>query len=347
MRKFLFRGADTTSARSAITWTVLASFAYLILPSSEGDAAAVQVFVVAGQSNAVGAPSARGLPDSLTDQTDVLYWYEVGGTTSRDRFVDLGPVNGTFGPELALGRTLSQRLSDDVAVVKVAFGGTTLAMLGGSQDWSPNSSRELYDKLVDNVNAANSALLADNRQPQLAGLFWMQGESDGKSGNLAGGQSPPPQPETAEAYADNLTDFITRVRTDLGLAQLPVLVGKIKIGDNPGVTTNPDSDFNTSFGEWGYTPTIQAAQVAVAAADSNVFLVETNQISLGSDFLHFDQAGQVDLGEAFAEAYLVQVPEPSCFVLLTVALTALLGSRMRIGASRRRYAGSRAGVART
>ena len=56
MLTFPFRRSDTTSAHSPIAWAILASIAYLTLPSVEADADTVQVFVVAGQSNAVGAP---------------------------------------------------------------------------------------------------------------------------------------------------------------------------------------------------------------------------------------------------------------------------------------------------
>lgn len=190
-----------------------------------------------------------------------------------------------------------------------------------------SSHGELYDTLISNVNSANAVLRADNKQPRISGLFWMQGESDGKSGNLAGGATPPPQPATAEAYGKNLADFIAKVRSDLGVADLPVFVGRVKIGDNPAITTDPDSNFNTSFGEWGYTPTIQAAQAAVAAADSRVLLVETDSLTLGSDFLHFDQPGQVGLGKAFAQAYLASVPEPSCHILFGVGLMAFFALR--------------------
>jgi len=217
----------------------------------------------------------------------------------------------------------------DVALVKVAVGGTTLLQRPGS-DWSPNSSGELYDRLVNNVSSAMSSLQADGKTPILAGLFWMQGESDGKSGNLAGGQTPPRQPETADAYEANLSEFIARVRTDLAVADLPVFVGQIKIGDDPSIITDPDSNFNTPFGEWDGTPTIQAAQNAVAGADPRTYLVPTDSFSLGDDFLHFDQAGQLDLGEAFANAYLQEVPEPSPGVLMLIGLVTLVLIRIRV-----------------
>ena len=272
--------------------------------ASNAHAETAQVFIVAGQSNASGRTSSIDLPAELASQPEVLYWFETDRGFRRDRFFDLRPLQRSFGPEISLGRTLADNLSEQVVIVKVAFGGTVLASIEGRSDWSPDSSGELYDKLISNLEGARDVLVADGKDVNFAGLFWMQGESDGKSGTLGGGQTVPPQPDTANAYEANLAGLIDNLRTDLATPSMPAFIGQIKIGDDPGVVTVPDSPFNTTFGEWDYTPVIQASQAAVAAADPNAYLIETGDISLGSDFLHFDEAGQLALGNAFAASYL-------------------------------------------
>ena len=295
-----------------------------------------QIFIVAGQSNAVGHGSAIGLPEELLLQPDVRYWYDTEHGYSRNSFLDLKPLKSKFGPELNAGRILADHLEDEVAIIKRSIGGTELAQIQGQGDWNPNSSRELYDSLIRNVNAAKADIISQGNLPHVAGLFWMQGESDAKSGSLAVDNYTPPQPETANAYEANLINLIASLRTDLSSPELPVFIGEIHIGDDPSITTDPDSDFNTSFGEWDYTPTVRAAEAAVAAADPRTFLIETQDFSLGSDYLHFDQAGQLALGAAFAHAYLATLPEPSTGCLLLVSVCAGLGFRPRRRRGRRR-----------
>ena len=284
-----------------------------------------QIFIVAGQSNAGGQAGDEGLPEELLSQPDVKYWYDTERGYSNNSFRELEPLNSTFGPELNLGRILADHLEDEVAIVKRSIGGTELAEIPGQVDWNPNSSRELYASLLRHINAAKADVVSRGDTPHVAGLFWMQGESDAKSGGLIGSSFIPPQPETADTYEANLTQFIASLRADLNSPELPVFVGEINIGDDPSITTDPDSDYNTSFGEWDFTPTVQAAQAAVAAANSRTYLIETQQFSLLPDYLHFDQAGQLALGAAFANAYLATVPEPSCGCLLLVSAITLLG----------------------
>ncbi len=307
----------------SLTTSLLLIVTFATAPSAH--AKVTQIFVVAGQSNAGGQADTEGLSEELLSQPDVKYWYDTERGYSNNSFRELAPLNSTFGPELNLGRILADHLEDEVAIVKRSIGGTELAELPGQGDWSPNSSRELYASLLQHINAAKADIVSRGDTPHLAGLFWMQGESDAKSGSQAGGFFSPPQPETANAYETNLTNFIASLRADLESPELPVFVGEINIGDDPSITTDPDSDYNTSFGEWDFTPTVQAAQAAVAAADPQTHLIETQQFSLLPDYLHFDQAGQLALGAAFANAYLATIPEPSSCCLLLVSAIALLG----------------------
>jgi len=290
----------------------------------------VEIFIVAGQSNADGVAPSAGLPSSLANQTDVPYWYVTRKFNSGNAFSStLGPLGGQFGPELSLGRDLADALSEDIVIVKVTNSGVPLVQRSGA-DWSPDSSGEAFDLLISNVLAAQTNLIGAGETPRIAGLFWMQGESDAKSGIVGtpGFSPPPPQPSTANAYEANLTNFIASVRNDLGVADLPVFVGKINIGDNPAIT-NPVSNYNTVVGQWDFTPAIQAAQAAVADADPNAYLIETDQLNPISDFVHFNQPGQVALGEAFAASYLATIPEPSCLILLATGLVTFCSSRTR------------------
>ncbi len=124
-------------------------------------ASGVKIFIVAGQSNALGVAPSGGLPASLQSQPDVRYWYDyrAGQATSENAFETLRPLSGNFGPELSLGRTLADALPEDIVIVKVANSGKQLSQSSG-EDWSPSSTGEAYDDLIANVLAAQANLNA-------------------------------------------------------------------------------------------------------------------------------------------------------------------------------------------
>ncbi len=294
----------------------LASFvAAMALFSNSAEA--VQLFIIAGQSNASGRGSQGGLPTDLRLQFDVPYWHAVDNfppsndPSTGERAFDIVRPLGTIGPEIGAAHILADAIADEVVIVKVSQGGTTLTQLNSATDWSVDSTGELYDRLLLNVNLATADLVADGKQVELAGVFWMQGESDAKSGTGA-----VPAGSVA-AYQDNLERFIQQLRTDLTVPQLPFFVGQIKIGNG--------TDFNTSvFGTYDFTPEIQAAQAAAAAGDPDTYLIDTSNFALKNDFLHFNQTGQLDMGMAFANSYLQTVPEPSTAWLGGVAFATML-----------------------
>tara|TARA_Y100001001_G_scaffold68567_1_gene66625 strand:+ start:145 stop:426 length:282 start_codon:yes stop_codon:yes gene_type:complete len=50
---------------------------------------------------------------------------------------------------------------------------------------------------------------------------------------------------------------------------------------------------------------VRDAQANVAATDPNSYLIGTDPFALHSDDLHFNTEGQIALGEAFADSYVV------------------------------------------
>ncbi len=191
--------------------------------------AEVAVFILAGQSNAVGFGSdANELPPALqSPQNDILFWFEEGPfnsvndpglrINSGDAFVALqfqtdpstatfgGLVDG-FGPEMTLGRNLADALGTQIAVVKFAINATSLA-----GEWNPDNPGALYDQLTVVIADAMSELTSLGHRGRIAGFFWMQGEWDARNATDAGN------------YQTNLTNFIQQVRSEYGLPNLPFL----------------------------------------------------------------------------------------------------------------------------
>jgi hypothetical protein len=266
----------------------------------------VPVFVIAGQSNAVGAGTSYQtlLSGWKTVQPNVLYsgpqestvqWTLLTPPTQVEQMNYPNDPQGGFGPELTVGKTISDALGGQlVAETKYAVDGTNLY-----EQWNPNTQGSLYYAMSARVQEALEKLPVE--QPgvtgRVAGFFWMQGESDALAGR------------TTEEYQADLTDLITHVRTDFGDPDLPFVFGRI-----------------TSL--WSNAESIRQAQANVAATVPYTYMFDTD--SLGrlpdSNAGHYDNQGMIDLGIGFGNGYLATVaaPEPGTLAMVHVGAVGLL-----------------------
>lgn len=275
------------------------------MPSARAES--VRLYILAGQSNAVGSGAdAMQLPAPLqAPRADIRFWYEVGPLyaksapayrlTSGGAFAPLAPQEDlpglTFdtspgcGPEITLGRALADRGYGPVAIVKFAFNGANIPW-----DWHPDVPDTLFGQCVAVVNTAVADLVGDGHTVAVSGVFWMQGESD------AG------VTEFADAYNVNLCYVIERFRLDLGEPDLPFVMGRI----HEGIWQSP----------YNITPanlaTVRSAQIARAMAESSTAIVNTDDLPLNADWIHFPADGQRALGERFADAYARILQQRAC-----------------------------------
>ena len=236
-----------------------------------------KLYILAGQSNAVGQYAYNNqLPADLqTSQDNVsLYVNSSWQTLAPGR----GWLTSNFGPEVTLGHDLAAALPGErVGLVKYAVGATAL------HDYWKAGTGPGYVALLQTVRDAIAAL-GPGETPEIAGLAWMQGESDAID-------------NMGTHYQTNLTDLIRQLRIDLGLPKLKFAIGQIH-HDWPGDPLD-----------------VMAAQAAVSALDPFAPLVYTDDLSLTGG--HYNAAGQMTLGSRFASAL---VPEPASFVLLSLAV---------------------------
>jgi len=294
---------DTSSASGGSGWAVhenpvIAKRPTLILNNEippVSPVTKVRVFLVGGQSNADGRAAVSGLPTSPVNlqqpQSDVDFYYKVegGSATLTTLRPGLSETSG-FGPAITMGRKLADLYAGEVgtriALIKYANGGTNLhtQWKAGGDNTTTGDGPE-YATFQQTVTSGLAALAAAHPSAtiELNGMVWMQGESDTNA-------------TRAPAYQANLTNFIADIRATYGAA-LPFTIGRL-------------SDAQTGLNAT-YRSQIQAAQDAVALADPQTGIVNTDAFAMKGDHVHFNAAGQQSLGTGFAQetAYFIWMGE--------------------------------------
>ena len=197
-----------------------------------------KVFLLAGQSNMDGRAKASGLSEidkqrlKKAQKNATLYYnFDEGNpldTTkvAKDTAKKFG-ADYLFGPELFFGINMSEKYPDhQIILIKRSRGG--MSLYGAwNPDWTlekatlikEENQPKLYSEFVAYGQKVLSTLEKDSYE--LCGMLWVQGESDsGKKGGI--------QPR--EAYQDNLTNLINRVRIDFNEPKLPFLMFQVGHG---------------------------------------------------------------------------------------------------------------------
>ena len=210
-------------------------------PSGEGP---LEVFILAGQSNMQGAGAVRSHPERngrqgslehlvkdpataeryahlvdakgewvVRDDVWISYFERKGGLT-----VGYGAKEDRIGPELEFGHVLGDHYGERVLLIKVAWGGQSLAV-----DFRPPSSGgqvgPFYVELFKEVRGVLADLEThfpayDGQGYEVVGFGWHQGWNDrvDQAHN--------------DAYEENLTHFIRDVRKELALPRLPFVIAE-------------------------------------------------------------------------------------------------------------------------
>jgi hypothetical protein len=177
------------------------------------------------------------------------------------------------------------------SVVKFGVGSTSLA------DWSPdggvfsnNTTPAAWLQAVRFIQDQERAL-----KGWVAGLVWIQGEQDATSAPLSA------------AYGANLTYLMKRLRQFW--PNLPVVIVRL-----------------SSSGGGAFTATVATAQTAYVAGDPKSALVNTDDLSLKGDLLHYTEDSLITLGQRCAAAMqtLATLSDPGANTTYSVDATSLL-----------------------
>ncbi len=224
----------------------------------QDSASALKVYLLLGQSNMIGMRSkVDELPDSLKNGVANSYFYQKG------KWLNLKPgqyQEKGFGPEISFAQEI-RKSGNHIGIIKIAEGDTALY-----DEWYPQAGR-LYKETLRVVTEARKS-----RPITIAGILWMQGESDSEYKSMA------------LDYEKDFAKLIQVLRSDLGTPNTPFIACTISA---------PRADYP-------YAGLVEQAQKKINVKGYKY--IDCSGLTKGPDNLHYDTSGQVEMGKLFAEA---------------------------------------------
>lgn len=265
------------------------------LPDGNGEEATV--ILLGGQSNASGCSLDEYLKrnvsaekyDEYQNGYDNVFINYLSGANRSEEFVKCksfqGELEGAFGPELGLAEKLHALYPDKIFfIIKYAWGGSNLH----TQWLSPSSfgkTGDFYKEFVKYTQTSIEYLVNKNYDVKIAGMCWMQGESDAFSVNAS------------KSYGKHLTNFIEDIRKKFAkyAAEDGIAFVDAYIAANPAF--------------WVYYENVNQGKREVAEASHLNVVIDTITAGLecsrepeeNPDLPHYDSLSQIKLGHLFAE----------------------------------------------
>lgn len=305
-----------------------------VAAAAEEGAAPMDIWILAGQSNAVGNSQIGSYQTWLQQEdarnidgyTNVHYFDCIENRVGEPRNVrkgvvkiGLGYVSSCIGPELGMANVFAdaERYKDRaVAIVKSGAGGTWLADdVTGAQsklfgNWASPSMLErdgvrdealsgaLYRGLLQTVREALGYYRDEGYDPVLRGFFWSQGGADAGSSYAAG------------MYLQNIRLFFADLREDLA-----AITGRADAAEIPVYISKTPSSFAVAGGSAG-THTVREAQQSYAETTPYTDYVESEDLIIvnpdgtinGSDRYHYNAKDIYILGQRYAGQALAAMP---------------------------------------
>ncbi|MGA2052203.1 MAG: sialate O-acetylesterase, partial [Opitutales bacterium] len=212
----------------ALAFLLGAFLGVAIQPARAAEATApkpIDVYLIAGQSNATGQGYLKNIPASFKINRHVLLFTSgsphLNSGAVPDAWIPLRQASESpdrFGPELGFGNRI-QELSPNhpIALIKHAQSGTNLY-----DQWNPGANAAdtanqgpQFRIFVQTVELGLQGLRKLGYTPTLRGMIWLQGENDAY--DLA----------TASQYGANLAHFIQRVREQFNAPGLVFVYGYV------------------------------------------------------------------------------------------------------------------------
>ncbi|MBN8600166.1 MAG: endonuclease/exonuclease/phosphatase family protein [Planctomycetes bacterium] len=284
-------GAQTVEKRTAS-----------IALSVDSGSQVVDVYLFAGQSNMQGIGRIADLPVSVPKKIPFTYFWNqqefeplvLSKTKVSTRLTEFGPEVG-----FALATARAHQL---VYIVKYYASGMPLHSGWDGNNWigdegapgrrnfypgknqGDTNMGRLYIAMRKEFLNAIQSLKNAGVTPKVRGIIWMQGEQDSK------------QQVSASNYAANLKLLRQRLAEDLNVAEdLPMVFGQVLPHDPPLERFTHRDEIRAQMAASDF-------RSGKPEAMNNTVMVSTDGLSLLPDTVHYDAAGQLELGTQFGKA---------------------------------------------
>lgn len=231
------------------------------------------LYLLMGQSNMFGInkPEEQDMKSSvrILSLNEKSEWVEAKDPLLvNEPYSQYGYRNGV-GPGYPFAREMLKGETEDVTIglIQCAIGGTPLNV------WEKGPGSYAYNKAVARAREAMKA-------GTLKGVLWHQGESDG--------HKEPLMEKWISTYADRLERMFTDLRGDLGIPNLPVVVGELG-----------RFDFDES---WTGAPRVSAEAAKAVKRMTHAGWASSEGLKDDGDRLHFTAEAQREFGRRFARA---------------------------------------------
>lgn len=237
--------------------------------------APLRVFLLVGQSNMAG----RGTVE-VEDSTIVprVWMLNQGGawTPAVEPMHFDKPKAAGVGPGRAFGAAVANAWTGmEIGMVPAAVGGSSI------RAWEPGAV-DSATKTHPYDDAIARARIAMKRGP-LAGILWLQGESDGNARN-------------AGDYERRLLTVIANLRRDLATPDVPFLIGQMG--------RFPEKPWNA------YRSRVDSAHRNIAATSLHSAFILTEGLRHRGDTIHYDAPSAREIGRRYAKQFLLMKPSP-------------------------------------
>ena len=272
--------------------------------STDGGASlpSLAIYVLTGQSNSLGttdlegsSPEDYGPGSAPSDASTAFFWSNVSAANTVFPPLLYGDADGAlrtlqvqqgdgsspvfWGPEFGLARGLSAAGRTDLLIVKVSRGG------GGNTWWHPPAfeadpdSGHMWGQLALVTSQAIALAEAEGREVELRGFLYLQGESNDQAEAEEAGERLALLIETFAAHVEALAPGAT--------ADMHTVIGEI------AASSSTPARSRTSF-----------EQRMLAEASPDISFVETADLPLKSDGIHFGRDAKLEIGDRMAQALL-------------------------------------------
>lgn len=232
----------------------------------KADKSKFHLFLLVGQSNMAGRGKIEAGDKEVVER--VLSLNKDGKWVAAVDPIHFDKREAGVGLGRTFGILVSKKYPDiTVGLIPCAYGGSPIAT------WVPGAYHKQtkshpYDEAITRARLAM-------KDGELKAILWHQGEGD------CGAKSAP-------LYEKNLSELIARFRKDLGMPELPVIIGQLG-----------------KFGKWSsYRVMVDKAQQDVALKDGKAAFVNSDGLTCNPDKVHFDAASLREFGKRYFEAYL-------------------------------------------